>query len=117
LHADPPKRGILTLDTTWLIVLGLIAAITVPVFLRRTAVKISGDAKTIAHLAKSGADITKPHEIDFFFYFLTQEAAERIAPQLIALGLTAKIDRAAKGTSWVIHGTKTLVPSVTAMEN
>ncbi len=69
------------------------------------------DCKTLVQLAKAGSDLKKPHEIDFFFYFPTQDQAKKAAPKLAALGLSTKIDRAAKGSNWVIHGNKTMVPS------
>jgi hypothetical protein len=39
------------------------------------------------------------------------EMQREAAPKLVALGLSIKIDRAAKGSDWVIHGNKTMVPS------
>jgi hypothetical protein len=69
------------------------------------------DGKTLAQLSKAGSDLKKPHDIDFFFYFPTQDAAEKAALKLAALSLSTKIDRAAKGSDWVIHGNKTMVPS------
>jgi hypothetical protein len=41
-------------------------------------------------LAKAGSDLKKPHDIDFFFYFPTQDAAEKAAPNLAELGLSKK---------------------------
>jgi hypothetical protein len=83
---------------------------------RNASTRESMDGKTLVQLAKAGSDIKKLHNIDFFFYFPTQDEAEKAAPKLAALGLSTKMDRAAKGSNWVIHGTKTMVPSEVELE-
>ncbi|MEI6022415.1 MAG: ribonuclease E inhibitor RraB [bacterium] len=35
------------------------------------------DEMVLSHLIKAGSNITKPHTIDFFLYFTTQEDAEK----------------------------------------
>jgi hypothetical protein len=77
---------------------------------RSSNAQITPDGQVIAQLRGAGSDVTKPHAIDFFFYFPTQAAAERIASQLLALGVTGKVDHAAQGPQWVIQGQKTMVP-------
>jgi hypothetical protein len=36
----------------------------------------------LSQLAKAGSDLKKPHDIDFFFHFPTQDGAEKAAPKL-----------------------------------
>lgn len=83
---------------------------------RNASAQESLDGKTLVQLAKAGSDLKKAHDIDFFFYFPTQEQAEKAAPKLEALGLSTKIELAAKGSTWVIHGNKTMVPSEAELE-
>jgi len=68
------------------------------------------DGLTIAQLKEAGADITKPHAIDFFFYLPSQDAAHRIASRLAQFGLDTKVEHAATGPKWVIQGQKSMVP-------
>jgi hypothetical protein len=77
---------------------------------RNSQAQITPDGQVIAQLRSAGSDVTKPHAIDFFFYFPTQAAADRIVPQLLTLGVTGKVDHAAQGPQWVIQGQKTMVP-------
>jgi hypothetical protein len=100
------------LNIKWVLTAVVIAVAAVGILRSRNAsAQESMDGKTLAQLAKAGSDLRKPHDIDFFFYFPTQDAAEKAAPKLVALGLSTKIDRAAKGPDWVIHGNKTMIPS------
>lgn len=95
------------------IVIAVVITVLAFVFLRsrNASAQESMDGKTLVQLAKAGSDLKKPHEIDFFFYFPNQDQAKKAADKLAALGLSTKIDRAAKGSNWVIHGNKTMVPS------
>ena len=77
---------------------------------RNSEAQVTPDGEVIAQLKKAGSDVTKPHAIDFFFYFPTRAAADRVAEKLLAFGLTAKVDHAAQGPKWVIQGQKTMVP-------
>jgi hypothetical protein len=79
-------------------------------WLRSVGAVPTRDGLTIAQLKKAGADITKPHAIDFFFYFPSQDAAHRIASRLAEFGLATKVEHAATGPKWVIQGQKTMVP-------
>jgi len=94
-----------------LIVVLILVVVGAGIFRYRDAeAQTTRDGQTIAQLKKAGSDVTKPHAIDFFFYFPTQEAADRIAVRLSEFGLTTKVDHAAKGPKWVIQGQKTMVP-------
>lgn len=100
------------MNIKWVLIALVIAVVAWGILSSRNAsAQESLDGKTLAQLAKAGSDLKKPHDIDFFFYFPTKDAAEKAAPKLAALGLSTKIDRAAKETNWLIHGNKTMVPS------
>jgi regulator of RNase E activity RraB len=73
--------------------------------------ELSTDGQVIQQLKKAGSNISKPHDIEFFFYFPTLEAAERIATELKSEGFTAKAELAAKGNEFVVLATKSMIPS------
>ena len=76
-----------------------------------TSAELSPDGQVIQQLKKAGSNITKPHDIEFFFYFPTLEAAEKIATILKAEGFTAKAQPAAKGNDFVLLAAKSMIPS------
>jgi hypothetical protein len=73
------------------------------------------DGRVIEQLKKAGANLDKPHPIEFFFYFPTQDRAERIASRLRRDGYTATFNRAAKGQNWVVQATKEMIPNEIAL--
>lgn len=89
---------------------GLAIGAAVIFFTRGAKAESGPDAKVIAQLRAVGSNLSKPHSIEFFLYFPSREAADRVAAKMVAAGFGAKIDHAAKGTSWGILGTKTMVP-------
>lgn len=76
---------------------------------------LSLDGQVIHQLEKAGSNISKAHDIEFFFYFPTLEAAERIATVLTSQGFTAKAQPAAKGNDFVVLATKSMIPSDTEL--
>lgn len=100
------------MNIKWVLAAVVILIVVVGILRSRNAgAQVSMDGKTSAQLAKAGSDLKKPHDIDFFFYFPTQDAAEKAAPKLMALGLATKIDRAVNGPNWVLHANKRMIPS------
>jgi hypothetical protein len=51
----------------------------------------SWDARLIDQLRKNGSDPFKPHDVDFFLAFPSQDAAEDLAKQLRAEGFDADV--------------------------
>jgi hypothetical protein len=76
-----------------------------------SSAELSPDGQVIQQLKKAGSNIRKPHDIEFFFYFPTLEAAERIAAALKIEGFNAKVQHAAKGNDFVVSATKSIVPT------
>jgi regulator of RNase E activity RraB len=76
-----------------------------------TTAELSPDGQVIQQLKKAGSNISKPHDIEFFFYFPTLEAAEKVAVTLNTEGFTAKAQPAAKGNDFVVLATKSMIPS------
>ena len=80
-------------------------------FGRNAQAQMSPDAQVIAQLKKAGSNVSKPHPIEFYLYFPTREAAERVAGKVRALGCGIKrVDPAASGPGWLVLATKTMVP-------
>jgi hypothetical protein len=104
------ERG--SLNTKLVLIVAVVVALVAAGLLRSRSAEAEAtrDGQTIAQLKKAGADITKPHSIDFFFYFPSQEAAHRVASRLAEFGLATKTEHAATGPRWVIQGQKTMVP-------
>lgn len=93
------------------------AAIAGVMFFARGAKQraMSVDARVIAQLHQAGSDMTKPHPVEFFFYFPSQYAADRVATRLSEFGLIATVEPAAHGEEWAILATKTMVPTDASM--
>lgn len=69
------------------------------------------DAFVIAQLERAGLNLARAHDIEFFLYFPTQEAAERASVKVAALGMVVKVDRAATGEQWLVFATRNMVPA------
>jgi len=97
---------------TAVVVIVVAAVVTIGVLFARSAGAQTGkDAQVIGQLKKAGSNLSKPHPIDFYLYFPTREAAERVAVKVRALGCDIKrIDPAASGPGWLVLATKTIVP-------
>lgn len=77
----------------------------------------SKDAMVIAALLQHKSNITKPHDIDFFFYMPTQEIAENFSTVLKQDGYNTTISSSEAGDLWCIQGKKSFIPSLSTMEN
>lgn len=73
--------------------------------------ELSLDGHVIKHLKKAGSNINKHHDIEFFFYFPTLEAAERIAAQLRSEGFVAIAEQAPKRNDFIVQATKLMIPN------
>jgi hypothetical protein len=76
----------------------------------------SGDALVLAQLVTAGSDLSKPHSIEFFLYFPTDEAAQKAAEEIRRKGFGTKVERAAQGPNWLCLATKAMVPDLGAIE-
>lgn len=72
--------------------------------------QLGPDAQVITQLKKAGSNLSKPHPIEFFFYFPSREGADRIAIQLTQRGYKTKVDRSKNGPDWLVLATKNMVP-------
>jgi histidinol-phosphate/aromatic aminotransferase/cobyric acid decarboxylase-like protein len=78
----------------------------------------SWDARLIDQLRKRGSDPFKPHDVDFFLAFPTQDAAEDLARQLRSEGFDADVvDEPESGElRWSLHAHKSMQLTVPDMQ-
>jgi predicted negative regulator of RcsB-dependent stress response len=78
----------------------------------------SWDAQLIDQLRKRGSDPFKPHDVDFFLAFPTQQSAEELATQLRTEGFDATVvDEPASGDlRWSLHAHKSMQLTVPDMQ-
>lgn len=69
------------------------------------------DAFVIAQLERAGANLARPHPVEFFLYFPDREAADRAATKVATLGMEVKVDRAATDAPWLVFAVRSMVPS------
>jgi|SRR5579859_5610695 len=74
------------------------------------------DEAVLVQLEKAGANLSKPHNIEFFLYFPTQAAAEQAANQVRKDGFQAEVGPAAKGNEWLCFVTKRMSPTLVELE-
>jgi regulator of RNase E activity RraB len=77
----------------------------------------SPDGQVIAQLRKH-SNLAKPHEIEFFLYFPTQELAERAAQQIRERGFKVEVSPpiSADDRKWLAFATKSMLPKLEALE-
>ena len=121
-RAATASRGPLNADvrhhmsaTTVVILLLGIVAIGLLALPRTARAQESPDAQVIAQLRKAGSNLSKPHEVEFFLYVPTPDAADRLASKLHALHFGAKVDEAAQGPGWLVLATKSMIPTESAL--
>jgi hypothetical protein len=69
------------------------------------------DAEVLGQLRKAGADLRKPHEMEFVFTFPAQAGAVRVVSKLTVLGYAAESKQIQKGGDWVVIANRTMVPA------
>jgi len=82
----------------------------------RTKRKADLDQLVLVQLRKSGSNLSKPHNIEFFLYFPTQSVAENASLKIRDAGFEVEVRRAARGDSWLCFATKTMIPALTDLQ-
>ena len=74
-------------------------------FLNRASAQTDPDGLVLTQLRKAGSNLGKRHDIEFFLYFPSEEAAGRVASKLRADGFGVTVSPAAGGgTGYTIYG-------------
>jgi hypothetical protein len=104
-----------------LIVAGIAAALlTVWVFQRPPAqppvaeqqgIPDDPDGRVLKNLVANGADLSKPHNLEFLLYLPDQQRATEVCETLKTEGYVGTVKRGAQGSQWQCRATKSLVPS------
>ena len=69
------------------------------------------DVQVIEQMQKNGSNLKKPHPIDFYLYFPTEEKARSSASILERDHFhITRVERSPKANAWVVIAQKTLVP-------
>ena len=68
------------------------------------------DRLVLDQLKQAGSDLTKPHDIDFFLYFPTEQAANEAAKEIDLEVDELKVELGADEMNWLCFGTKSMVP-------
>ncbi len=103
------------LKSSWFILLAaliLIVILYAVMRYRRSGESAGGDALVLAQLKESGADLSKPHAIEFFLAFPSEQVAREAAGQIQSKGFDAKVERAGDGPAWLCLATKSMVPDL-----
>jgi len=66
----------------------------------------------LLQLRKAGSDLSKPHKLEFFLYFVTECAAEEAALRVRNTGFDVEVKEAAEGEACLCFATKTMVPDL-----
>lgn len=74
------------------------------------------DAFVIKRLVSLGADIAKPHDIDFFFFFPGGPEARAAAAEIERLGyMIVSVGRHPEESQWQVHATRQMAPELETM--
>ena len=68
------------------------------------------DQQVLDQLKKAGSNLSKPHQIEFFLYFPTEDSANRAAVDLRKVECNVKVELGADTTSWLCLATKQMIP-------
>lgn len=70
------------------------------------------DRVVLQQLREAGSDLSKPHQIEFYLYFPTEEAAGKAAEKLEAEGFDGEMRRAPDLTRWMCLVYQQMVPEL-----
>ena len=96
-----------------------VAAIVFAISFMRSATHTdrTGDAQVVAQLRKAGSDLSKPHPVEFFLYFPSKAAADRVSDKLNSMGFHVAVEPAVQGKlPWLTYATKSMVPATAELE-
>jgi hypothetical protein len=94
----------------------VVVAVVVFLFARRSAPKKPSDARAIDQLVRSGANLTRPHRIEFRFLFPSVKFAERVSAALTADGFQVSTQEVVQGYQYTVRATRSMVPVLSELE-
>lgn len=75
-----------------------------------TAGTADPDQQVLEQLRAAGSDLSKPHEMEFYLYFPTEEAAQQAGMKLEVDGFDGEVRRAPNRADWLCLVYKQMVP-------
>ena len=85
-------------------------------FLKSLFGRADKDELVLKALNKNGSDLSKPHKIDFWFDFPTEEAARAVAQEVSERGFEVEVHRNNGGEDYSCKAVKNMVPHLSAMQ-
>jgi regulator of RNase E activity RraB len=79
---------------------------------KEPAAAADDDRAVLQQLREAGSDLSKPHQIEFYLYFPTEEAAGKAAEKLEAEGFEGEMRRAPDLTRWMCLVYQQMVPEL-----
>jgi hypothetical protein len=95
----------------------LIVIVAVVLFVRGSTPRKASDAQVIEQLTKGGSNLTRPHNIEFRFYFPSREQAERVTATLRADGFQVSLEEVAQGNQYTVRAARAMVPLLTELKS
>ncbi len=68
------------------------------------------DQQILDQLRAAGSDLSKPHPMEFYLYFPTEDVAARVADEIEADGYRVEVKRAPRGPAWMCYVTRRMTP-------
>jgi len=69
--------------------------------------------RVLDQLREAGSDLSKPHDMEFYLHFPSEEAANMVAMRVKAEGFHAEVKEERPGRAWLCYVTKKMVPEGT----
>lgn len=69
------------------------------------------DAAPLAELARSGSDLARPHDVEFFLFLPTEDAAGRVAEVLRRRGFATEVSREDPEDDWLCLARQSFPPT------
>ena len=86
-------------------------ALTVPSFAQPATEQM--DARGVQNLVTQGADLAKPHRVDFFVVVSKEPDAQAVSTEMAGLGYqVVAIQPPSSSTNWTVHAQKTVAPQL-----
>lgn len=94
-------------------VIALVVLIIIAVVLsnrRRPRLIVDRDLAVLKKLKEAGSNLSKPHPVEFFLYFPSEQAAAQAEKQIRAEGFDVSVELGADKQNWLCLVRKEMVP-------
>jgi len=95
----------------------LIVVVAAFLFSRRATSRKASDAQVIEQLTKGGSNLTRPHNVQFRFYFPSRLSADRVTGTLRADGFQVSVEEVAQGNQYIVRVARSMVPLLSELQS